>query len=252
MSNVATQQVVLTPQEAERIRVETKQLWRPCKRKAYKIAACKLPAGYVYANSLEQPDCYKEIMRVYKRPIITKAEFDRMANRAMYTDKDFYVTSDAKITLCGTQGEMWEVRLDRFAQSYRMSNGAPINVPTLPRCRWFVVARAGGRGAVEVGICIPKTIVAKVVLSWGVLYMNSPKSKGHYKGDILVYPANPDGSPNFNESPSTINNCVFSLTMDQGTGGWGNSGLITPPEKAKANGYTLTQLNGFLTKAKLK
>ena len=230
-------------QSLNRIIAETDGKWRDCRRKAYNIYACKLPVNYVYANCLEQPESYNAIMKQFKKPIVPVSAVEKVPGAIDFLKKSgCYVTSDAKITLCGTQGEMWEVNLEKFVASYTLPDGAAINPNNLSVGKWFVVSRAGSNVATEVGIQIPYKYFVQIVKSWGTVYLNNPHSNGHCKGDILVFPKGPDGRPDYTKSSSPINNSVFALTFDQTVGGWGRSDCIVPLEKTQSNAPTMEYL----------
>lgn len=240
----------VTKQTIDTIIAQSGAKWRDCRRKSYNISACKLPANYVYANCLEQPESYALIMQQFRKPIVALSAIEKAPEvvKTFLKNHGYYVTSNEKITLCGTQGEMWDVKNEKFLQSYTLADGTPINPKNIVVGKWFVVTRAGMNVTTEVGVQIPNKYFMQVVLDWGTVYMNNPKSKGHHKGDILVFPKGPDGGPDYTKSCSPINNAVFALTFDQNVGGWGRSGNIISAEKAQANQPTIEQLNKITEK----
>lgn len=238
----------LTKQGVEQILTQCGGKWRDCRRKAYNIYACKLPANYVYANCLEQTESYNAIMKRFKRPIVPVSAIEKVPGAMDFLKQNgCYVTSQEKITLCGTQGEMWEVKLEKLVSSYTLPDGSAIDTNNLSIGKWFVISRAGSNVATEVGVQIPYKYFVQIVLSWGTVYLNNPRSKGHCKGDILVFPKGPDGGPDYTKSCSPINNSVFALTFDQTVGGWGRSGCIVPLEKTQSNAPTMETLTKITT-----
>lgn len=218
------QQVVLTPQAIEQIRQQTKQEWRKCKRKQYNIFACKMPAGYIFANKLEQPNSYNAIKQVFHKDIVHSSEFKNNPQLVEFLKANgFYQTDGTRIVLCGTKGELWDVKPEKFVQSYRAITGGQIT--SMEDGIWIEVTRAPEMKANAVGIQLPKKYLGVYKTSWATLYVNNPNSSGHGKGDILVAPMLPNGQPDYAHISPT-NNEVFALTYDQNVGSWGNSGLI--------------------------
>jgi hypothetical protein len=135
------QQLILNAQTIEQIRQQTNQIWRKCRRKAYNIYACALPAGLIYANKLEQPESFNAINKMFHRNIITEEEATKSSDLFLFLDRHgYYKTDGSRITLCGTRGELWDVKPEKFIQSYRLATGEAIR--EIPKCKWFVVSRA--------------------------------------------------------------------------------------------------------------
>ena len=198
--------------------------WRKCKRKQYNIFACKLSADYLFANCLEQPESYTAIMQAFKKPIVSRQEAAKNTQVAEFIKQHgFYMTDGQRIVLCGTRGELWDVKPEKFMSSYRHTDGRQIT--QIPENTWFEVSRAAESTPSALGICIPNTIQGVYRTSWATLTVNNPASSGHGKGDILVAPMLPNGQPDLSKCSPT-NNEVFALTYDQNVGGWSNSGLI--------------------------
>lgn len=231
----------------EQIMAKTGDKWRDCRRKSYDIHACKLPAGMVYANKLEQPLSYKAIMEKFRIPIVPLTAVKNVAGAEEYLQKNgCYVTSNEKITLCGTQGEMWEVKLEKLVSSYTNPDGSPIKPECIKLNKWFTISRAGSDVVSEVGLQIPKEIFMTVKTSWGVVYLNDPASPGHYKGDILVFPKSANGGPDYNKSCSPINNSVFALTFDRNVGGWDRIESLIPLEDTFNSTPKIEDLDKFI------
>lgn len=225
------QQVMLTPDVIEHIRMETKQEWRKCKRKQYNIFACKVPAGYIFANKLEQPESYNAIKQTFHKDFVYTSEFNKVPQLVEFLKQHgFYQTDGTRIVLCGTKGELWDVKPEKLVQSYRLMNGMLIR--DIKDNEWFEVSRAGEASATSVGIQLPNKYLGVYQASWATLTVNNPNSGGHGKGDILVAPLLPNGQPDYSNISPT-NNEVFALTYDQNVGGWANSNLVTNPNRIK-------------------
>lgn len=195
--------------------------WRNCQRKQYNIFAILPKAGYVFANRLEQPKEFKYIYKHFGRAIVSKDELT--PQQLAELGNNCYVTDGQKLVLCGTRGEMWTVKPDKFISSYvKLDGSKPDKVPT----EWTEFSRAPETAPSAKGIQIPADYLGIYDAGWGVLYMNDPESPGHYKGDILVV-------SNDGQSISTVNNEVFALTFNQNIGGWAQSGCIVEPAKIK-------------------
>lgn len=196
--------------------------WRNCQRKQYNIFAILPKAGYVFANRLEQPKEFKYIQQRFSRHIVKK---DELTQQDIATLGDnCYVTDGQKLILCGTRGELWTVKPDKFVASYVKTDGTrPDKVPT----EWTEFSRQQELAPSAMGIQIPVSYLGIYDAGWGVLRMNDPESPGHYKGDILVV-------SNDGQSISTVNNEVFALTFNQNIGGWAQSGSIMEPAKIKS------------------
>lgn len=224
------QKIYLNQQTIEQIRWETKQWWRPCQRKLYQVWACKVPSGYIFANKLEQPESYKAIQSVYHKDIIPVELV--MQNPSLFNllkNNGCYQTSEQKVVLCGTRGEMWDVKDEKFRASYELP--AKAWGTDFPFLRWFAVMRRAESCPSAVGIQIPHKYLGAYQTSWATLFVNNPNSGGHGKGDILVCPCM-QGAINYADASPT-NNEVFALTYNLKVGGWSDSGLITNPEKLK-------------------
>ena len=194
----------------------------------YCIHACKAPAGYVFANKLEQPLSYNAIMKSNgNNPFIQATKIDSITGLGDFLKKNgYYMTDGSRIVLCGTQGELWDVKPDKLIASYTMQDGSRINL-TDKGSDWFVVRRAAEAVPSSLGIQLPKRFLGVYQTSWATLMVNDPNSKGHGEGDILVAPKLPNGQPDYaNISPT--NNAVFALTYNLNVGGWARSGCIVP------------------------
>lgn len=229
------QGIILTPQILEQIRTETGQEWRKCQRKAYQISACKVPAGYIFANKLEQPHSYKALMQQFKTPFVKSSDIPPQSELANILRREgYYETDVSKFVLCGTKGELWDVRDDKLVSSYTLPDGQPVYYIQggFGLGKWFAVARAQETQPSAMGIQIPKKYLAAFQTSWGSwLKMNDEYSDGHGTGDILVVPVVNGQFDYANASPT--NNHVFALTYNLGVGGWANSGLIDSPKRIK-------------------
>ena len=225
------QQVVLTPQVIEQIRLQTKQEWRKCKRKQYNIFACKVPEGYVFANCLEQPESYQMIRKNFGTDFV---HISKISGNTQLVDflktHDFYKSDGTRIVLMWAGGALWDVSPEKFAASYCSISGKPIS--DMKEGEWVEVSRAAESTASAVGIQLPVDIIGIYQTSWATLTVNNPNSFGHGKGDILVAPLLPNGQPNYADISPT-NNEVFSLIYDQSVGDWGLSGLITSSSRVK-------------------
>ena len=215
---MSQQRVELIPQTIEMIREMSHQKWRDCQRKDYFIYAIKAPAGYIFANKLEQPLSYKAICRVNNgNPIISIQKIERNPKLVEYVKQNgFYKTDGSRIVLCGTVGELWDVKPEKLVSSYTMPDGSPIE--KLPD-GWFVIKRASETRPNSVGIQLPIQFHGIYQTSWAMLHVNDINSGGHGSGDILVAPKMPDGSPDYSNISPT-NNEVFALTYNQNVGGW--------------------------------
>lgn len=220
--------VQLTPDVIEQIRQMTNQKWRDCQRKEYCIFAIAAPAGYVFANKLEQPLSYKAICKVTKgNPIISVERLNKNPQLVQYLKENgCYQTDGNRIVLCGTRGELWDVKPEKFVSSYTMPDGSPITKKPL---NWCVVKRASETMPNAVAIQLPIKFHGVYQTSWAMLQVNDLHSEGHGTGDILVAPKTPNG-PDYS-SISPTNNEVFALTYNQNIGGWNKTGMITPVEK---------------------
>lgn len=195
--------------------------WRSCQRKQYNIYAILPPAGYVFANRLEQPKEFKYIQQRFGRYIVHQSELTPQDTSVL--GNNCYVTDGQRLVLCGTQGELWTVKPDKFLSSYVKPDGSrPEKVPV----HWTMFSRMPETAPSAKGLQIPVNYLGIYDAGWGVLRMNDPESSGHYKGDILVV-------SNDGQSVSAINNAVFANTFNQSIGGWVQSGCITPAEKIK-------------------
>ena len=204
------------------IMTETKQKWRSCRRKQYDIFACKVSSGIVFANKLEQPESFKAMGQALGKHIATLEECTRNSGlMGILRQCGCYVTDEDCILLCGTVGELWTVKEDKFKRSYTGVGGKPIT--KIPN-GWFTVTRVSEAMVQAVGIYIPRKYVGMYRTAYGqVLYVNNPNSEGHGKGDVLVAPL-VNGQPNLADC-SPINSTVFARTYDLTVGGWGNLGL---------------------------
>ena len=194
--------------------------WRKCQRKQYNVFAIQAPAGFVFANRLEQPEQYKYIKQRFNANIVHVSKITE-ADRAVL-GSNCYVTDGTRIVICGTRGELWTVKPEKLASSYTNCDGTAIT--EAPK-EWKEFSRAQENAPSAKGIQIPVKYLAVYEAEWGVLKMNDLKSGGHYSGDILV--VGNDGSV------STINNEVFAMTFNQQVGGWAQSGTITPVDKIR-------------------
>ena len=221
--------VELTSQNIEKIRMMANQNWRDCQRKKYSIFAFRPEAGFIFANKLEQPLSYKVIMKINNgNPIIAERKLAAMPKEYEFVMKNgCYKTDGSRIVLCGTRGELWDVKPEKLVSSYTNKNGSPIT--SIPRYKWFVVNRASERCAQAVGIQLPIQILGIFKTSWALLRVNDLNSSGHGKGDILVAPKLPNGALDY-ENISPTNNEVFLLTYNQNVGGWNYSGCLEKPE----------------------
>lgn len=187
--------------------------------------------GYVFANKLEQPVSYNALMSTFGRAIVGLSELDNHLDIAKcLKDNGFYQTDGSRIVLCGTKGELWDVKPEKFIQSYRLTSGNQIDINNLKVGSWIEVSRAAEETASAVGIILPTNYLGVYQTSWATLYVNNPNSSGHGVGDVLVAPMFPNGQPDYT-GISPTNNEVFALTYDQGIGGWSKTGYITSPDK---------------------
>lgn len=233
-----SQQVILTPQVIEQIRMQTKQEWRKCKRKQYNIFACRVPEGYIFANCLEQPESYNMIRKVFGKDFVHTSKFDDNTQLVDFLKAHgFYRSDGTRIVLKGTKGELWDVKPEKFVSSYCSTSGESIS--NMREGEWIEVSRAAESTASAVGIQLPASIVGIYQTSWTTLTVNNPNSLGHGKGDILVAPLLPNGQLDYARISPT-NNEVFSMTYDQSFGSWGLSGLITSSSRIKK--LTLTDV----------
>lgn len=198
------------------------QKWRDCQRKQYNVYAILPPSGFVFANSLEQPEQHKYILQRFGGRHVVHESFLTEQDR-QFLGNNCYLTDGKKIVICGTRGEMWTVRPDKFVASYVETDGSrPEKVPTY----WREYTRSPETAPSAKGCQIPVNYLGIFKADWGELKMNDPNSGGHYKGDILVV-------SNDGQSVSTINNEVFATTFNQTIGGWAQSGCVTPAGSIK-------------------
>lgn len=195
--------------------------WRNCQRKQYNIYAILPPAGFVFANRLEQPKEFKYIQQRFGKCIVHQSELLQQDMHVL--GNNCYVTDGRKLVLCGTQGELWTVTPEKFLSSYMKLDGSrPEKVPT----SWTMFSRVPETAPNAKGIQVPIRYLGIYDAGWGVLRMNDPDSPGHYRGDILVI-------SNDGQSVSTINNAVFANTFNLNVGGWAQSGCIAPANSIK-------------------
>ena len=225
------EKVLLSPEVIEEIRQKTKQKWRDCQRKDYCIYAIKAPEGYIFANKLEQPLSYKAIMKYNNNnPFISEERISRNKSLSEYVKTHGYYRTDGnRVVLCGTRGELWDVKPEKLASSYTLPDNSPIT--KLPE-GWFVVKRASETRPASVAIQLPIKYHGIYQTSWATLHVNDTHSEGHGSGDILVAPKLPDGSPDYSNISPT-NNEVFALTYNQSVGGWSRTGQITDIKNIK-------------------
>lgn len=230
------QPVLLTPDVIENIRQQTNQKWTKCQRKAYRVYAVRMPAGLIFANRLEQPESFAAIWKATHKRIIAKSRVTpELAN--FLKQHGYYETDGNRITLCGTQGELWTVKPEKFMQSYVTANKTPFQTPPL---KWTAALRARETAPSAVAIQVPSRIIGVYQTSWGDrLTVNHPAIK-HGKGDFLVAPFAPNGQIDYaNISP--INHFVFMHTMNLHVGGWANSNMLTG--SGNYNCFTLEECN---------
>ena len=195
--------------------------WRNCQRKQYSVYAIVPPAGYVFANKLEQPEQFRYIRERFKTFIvsmdkITQADMQALGNNC-------YKTDGKSVVICGTRGELWMSKAEQFVKSYTKPDGSPADkIPT----QWTEFSRAAESAPSAKGVQIPLKYLGVYQGKYGERKMNDTMSTGHYSGDILVVSL--DGS-----TISTVNNEVFAMTFNQQVGGWAQSGCITPVDKIK-------------------
>ncbi len=195
--------------------------WRDCQRKKYNVCAIVPPAGYVFANKLEQPEQFQYIKNKFKTLVVKESQLSK--EDKLYLGNNCYVTDGTRVVICGTRGECWTVKPDKFMASYTNTDGSPITkVPT----KWTEFSRAQESAPSAKGIQIPVKHLGVYQASWGRLTLNDPRSTGHYRGDILVV------SMDW-QSISPINNEVFAMTFNLNVGGWAQSGCITPVGKLR-------------------
>lgn len=203
-----------------------------------------VPAGYVFANKLEQPLSYNAIIKANKNNPFMKIEDAKCVNGLV----DFlkangcYTTDESKFVLCGTQGEFWDVKQEKLVFSDTLMNGKHIDLGDIPVGKWFVVKVAAEYRPSSVGIQLPIKFLGIYQTSCATLRVNDTNSSGHGSGDILVAPKLPNGMPDYtNINP--INNAVFALTYNQNVGGWSRSKCILP--ESKINNISINSLPKF-------
>lgn len=200
--------------------------WKACQRKRYSVHAIVPPAGFVFANRLEQPKSFKHITNKFGRYIVQAEELTD-ADKALL-GSEYYVTDGSKVVVCGTCGELWTVKPEKFAASYTEEDGSvPKEVPAVWKEYW----RAEETEPSAKGVQIPVEYLATYKADWGELRMNDLESPGHYKGDILVV-------SNDGQSISPINNMVFAFTFDQNVGGWALSDEVVDVDEEKIQPMT--------------
>lgn len=193
--------------------------WRNCQRKQYNVFAIFPAAGYVFANKLEQPEQFQYIKNKFRKLVVKESQLSE--EDKAYLGNNCYVTDGTRVVICGTRGECWTVKPEKFVASYTNTDGSPITkVPT----KWTEFSRAQESAPSAKGIQIPAKYLGVYKASWGELTLNDPRSTGHYSGDILV--VSMDG-----KSISPINNEVFAMTFNLNVGGWAQSGQIAPVDK---------------------
>ena len=198
--------------------------WRNCQRKQYNVYCIVAPAGFVFANRLEQPQQYKYLKQKFKKAIV---EVDRLtAEDKQFLGKNCYITDGKTPVLCGLKGELWTTSPKRVVESYTKVDGSPLtNAPT----KWTEISRKPESAPSAKGMLLPLNFLGTYTGSYGVLNANDPNSDGHYKGDIIVMDAN--------GNISITNNEVFALTYNQTIGGWAQSNDIAPVDKIKTITY---------------
>ena len=213
--------IMLTPQQIEEIRAKTQQKWQNCQRKAYQVYAVQMPAGLIFANRLEQPESFAAIYQNMHKHIVEKSKVPQYLAQFLMKN-GYYETDGNRITLCGTQGELWTVKPEKFVQSYTTSNKTRF---TAPPKEWTVALRAQETEPSAVAIQVPVNIIGLYQTSWGdKLVVNHPASN-HGTGDFLVAPVGPNGQLDYtNISP--INHFVFQNTMNLSVGGWAKSNVF--------------------------
>lgn len=188
MQSNLQQRVSLTPQVIEQIRQRTNQKWRDCQRKKYEIWVVKAPAGYIFGNKLEQPNVYKMLISKSREriPFMEKQSVQKLCEGGLpnlaeaMKSEGFYQTDGNMIVLMGTAGELWTVKPEKLAASYRMIGGSQINISDIKEGKWFKVERAAESAPSAVGICIPSKYFGFYQTSWGAMVtMNNRMSDGH-------------------------------------------------------------------------
>lgn len=195
--------------------------WRDCQRKKYNVYAILPAAGYVFANKLEQPEQFEYIKNKFRKLVVEESQLSK--EDKAYLVGNCYVTDGTGVVICGTRGECWMIKPEKFVTSYINTDGSHITkVPT----KWTEFSRAQESAPSAKGIQIP---VEHLAVYQGIrfrLTLNDPKATGHYRGDILV--VSMDG-----KYVGAINNEVFAMMFNLNVGGWAQSGCITPVGKLR-------------------
>lgn len=207
----------------------------PCRRKAYQVCARRMPAGIVFANKLEQPTSYKQIIELTNgNPFISLKDFNTYFGRTEQTKIPAHYTSNGTdIVVCGTAGELWLTSINSFIKGYRDNNGETFDLQHLLN-DWFLAERPAEENAVLAGIQLPAEYLGVCKTPYGALWANHPDAPGHGAGDIIVVPYS---GVYLDTDPThlyVVNNAVFTRTFDRRVNHWNKNAILDGvlPQKA--------------------
>ena len=238
------QTFVINEQNLKQLMQLTGQKLRPCQKKTYDVAACRLNPDVIFASRFEQPISYRAIKKVtHGKPFITQASVKKNAElRDILRKNGYYKTTEdnGAAVICSPCGDLHLVTATALEDGYAFPNDdIAVSTESL-YARWNVLQAKGEDKPQAVGIQLPVKYLGVLQTKDGVLYANNPNVPGHASGDIIVIPCTANNTYDF-DNMTVVNNAVFAQTYNQSIGGWGKSGLIgAVSDKATP---TLEQLN---------
>lgn len=171
--------------------IYNKDLYVPCRKKAYNIECCIPPKGIEIYNHLEDAH---------------------------------YITNDIeKVIMRGLMNEIWIIDLSILMNSYRFTDGQSITTETLNQrgkiidndliMNWQQVSSINN--SIKFAQLVPKIYKLKISTKYGtILNINSDNSiSDHNKGDYILCSMNKDGTPNLDDK-WVVDGNIFEKTYE--------------------------------------
>lgn len=202
--------------------------YKECKKKQYKIWACKPPIGTYAVNKLEQ----NEVWNFLKcKNIISKLEAKKkglipILDKLVTQNKIYRIDNDDDFLLSGTQGEVWATKLNKVIKTYNMYDDGQyihINSKCLDNLTkevnnntfidWFSIKTLGDNGETYMACYVPSSESFEIETSWGIKLNVNGKGVAHGKGDFILCDILSNGQPDLNNK-WVVNGLVFADTYD--------------------------------------
>lgn len=184
----------------------------------YEVKVAKLELGTYVANSLEQHKAAMILTKEYGRAFASPEEVSKLPAE----DRDFIVNGGAskvsekeRFTLCGTQGEMWNIPEKKLSQYQNPDYSSIVPEQLTPEFTTIKTVTDPEKPSYVRAIRIPYDISMEITTSGGSKLNVNDLAVSHGAGDYVCIGADDKGNPQPEWGAWVVNGEVMEKTYQQ-------------------------------------